>query len=168
VSSALSTHSTDALWGRCVWGSQLMFHLYSTIVVLVPFLRESGDNGGQDIPFSLAFCARLREQTMVKGHIVFEQGEPVPSTMFIIADGLVQLFKRAEGEVASALSSGHHFGAFPLDQRASWGLGEVGLQCATERWSQFTYAGSAPNEMVEPGHRTTSPNTHTFTDEALH
>jgi len=41
---------------------KLMFHLYSTIVVLVPFLRESGENGGQDIPFSLAFCARLREQ----------------------------------------------------------------------------------------------------------
>jgi CRP-like cAMP-binding protein len=52
---------------------------------------------------------------MVKGDIVFEQGEPVPSTMFIIADGLVQLFKRAEGEVASALSSGQHFGAYPRE-----------------------------------------------------
>jgi len=56
---------------------------------------------------------------MVKGHIVFEQGEPVPSTMFIIADGLVQLFKRAEGEVASALSSGQHFGAYPRQWKRS-------------------------------------------------
>lgn len=60
-----------------------------------------------------------RTQTMVKGHIVFEQGEPVPSTMFIIADGLVQLFKRAEGEVASALSSGQHFGAYPRQWKRS-------------------------------------------------
>lgn len=47
---------------------KLLYHLYSSVVYLVPFLKHSAGHNKHDIPFVIAFCSRLREQAGPRPH----------------------------------------------------------------------------------------------------
>jgi len=89
---------------------KLLYHLYSSVVYLVPFLKHSAGHNKHDIPFVIAFCSRLREQVKMKGDTVYEEEEPLPRHMYVIVSGAVNLVQRSTRRTLDQLVSGDHFG----------------------------------------------------------